>query len=165
MTNNAARKLNASTTTRGVRSRRCFDRINPVQVDRQAGSLLLLSFLMELKLALSKTLKFKLYHILWNDRFSSIFFIDVFTGPALTRCSVERDAGYTKASLSDNDAEHHYFCVFFARGCCHLGPECTFLHRIPTPADEKWWACQLWCCFCPSCYADWRIALAVLKQA
>mmetsp|Transcript_24081 Transcript_24081/g.54034 ORF Transcript_24081/g.54034 Transcript_24081/m.54034 type:complete len:488 (+) Transcript_24081:71-1534(+) len=51
------------------------------------------------------------------------------------RCCVRRDAGRTKAD--DRFGDSAYCCIFFARGCCALGSECTFLHRIPTPQDDK----------------------------
>eukprot|EP00960_Hanusia_phi_P051402 760786-Hanusia_phi.AAC.4 len=51
------------------------------------------------------------------------------------RCCVRRDAGRTKAD--DRFGDSAYCCIFFARGCCALGAECTFLHRIPTPQDDK----------------------------
>jgi hypothetical protein len=47
------------------------------------------------------------------------------------RCSIERDTGYTQA----NTIEGSYFCLFFARGLCHLGPDCQKLHRLLTSTD------------------------------
>lgn len=44
-----------------------------------------------------------------------------------TRCNIERDMGYTRADTSGN----HYCCLYFARGCCPKGSECTYLHRLP----------------------------------
>jgi len=63
----------------------------------------------------------------WRDRMSMT--------AALHRCCVRRDAGRTKAD--DRFGEAGYCCVFFARGMCSNGEECTFLHRIPNQADEK----------------------------
>ncbi|KAI9193387.1 uncharacterized protein BJ171DRAFT_528191 [Polychytrium aggregatum] len=50
---------------------------------------------------------------------------------ATTRCSIEKDAGYTKAANLDS-----LFCLHFARGCCHRGHECTYLHRLPGDTDR-----------------------------
>lgn len=46
-----------------------------------------------------------------------------------TRCVIMRDAGYTRADMTNNK----YCCLFFARGCCPYGHECNFLHRLPLP--------------------------------
>ncbi len=48
------------------------------------------------------------------------------------RCNIKRDAGRTKGD-SNTGA---YLCLYFARGQCHLGGECPFLHRRPSDADE-----------------------------
>lgn len=51
------------------------------------------------------------------------------------KCSIRRDAGRTKAN--DRFGEGHaYCCIFFSRGCCSNGADCTFLHRIPNAHDE-----------------------------
>ncbi|KAI5301480.1 Pre-mRNA-splicing factor, partial [Ascosphaera pollenicola] len=50
---------------------------------------------------------------------------------APSRCSVARDSGYTRGDRVNGS----YFCLFFARGVCHRGPECEYLHRIPTIHD------------------------------
>eukprot|EP01122_Echinamoeba_exundans_P017315 TRINITY_DN9099_c0_g1_i1.p1 TRINITY_DN9099_c0_g1~~TRINITY_DN9099_c0_g1_i1.p1 ORF type:complete len:371 (-),score=54.18 TRINITY_DN9099_c0_g1_i1:31-1143(-) len=47
------------------------------------------------------------------------------------RCDPSRDSGETKAK---KDAQ---FCLYFARGKCVHGSNCTFLHRIPTEEDER----------------------------
>eukprot|EP01133_Synstelium_polycarpum_P012832 gene12832-15064_t len=47
------------------------------------------------------------------------------------RCSVLKDCGRTRA------AKDAYFCLHFARGRCVNGVDCTFLHRVPTPEDDK----------------------------
>eukprot|EP01138_Halocafeteria_seosinensis_P012692 gb/GECG01012968.1/.p1 GENE.gb/GECG01012968.1/~~gb/GECG01012968.1/.p1 ORF type:complete len:528 (+),score=89.38 gb/GECG01012968.1/:1-1584(+) len=54
--------------------------------------------------------------------------------PAPTRCHIDEDAGYTKASLQKN--EKCYFCLHFARGGCARGSDCTFYHHLPGPNDE-----------------------------
>ncbi|EFA86004.1 pre-mRNA-splicing factor cwc2 [Heterostelium album PN500] len=47
------------------------------------------------------------------------------------RCNVLKDCGKTRASKDS------YFCLHFARGRCVNGVECTYLHRVPTPNDDK----------------------------
>ncbi|KAI5477109.1 pre-mRNA splicing factor CWC2 [Pseudohyphozyma bogoriensis] len=47
-----------------------------------------------------------------------------------TRVDIGKDAGYTRADGGNNA----YLCLFFARGCCPYGHECTYLHRLPPPA-------------------------------
>ena len=51
------------------------------------------------------------------------------------RCCVRRDSGRTKADSRHGEAA--YCCIFFARGACVNGPDCTFLHRVPKPEDDK----------------------------
>lgn len=51
--------------------------------------------------------------------------------PASTRCSIVRDAGWSKGC----DEKEPFFCLFFARGSCDLGADCRFLHRLPTERD------------------------------
>ncbi|WFD43506.1 Pre-mRNA-splicing factor [Malassezia psittaci] len=55
-----------------------------------------------------------------------------------TRCDLARDAGYTRADLrmkqasgGGNITDTAYCCIFFARGCCPHGSNCTYLHRLP----------------------------------
>jgi len=50
-----------------------------------------------------------------------------------TRCCIARDAGFTRADKAGKDT---YICLFFARGHCHHGAECTYHHRPPTIEDE-----------------------------
>ncbi|PWN50016.1 hypothetical protein IE53DRAFT_374836 [Violaceomyces palustris] len=62
-----------------------------------------------------------------------------------TRCEVARDSGYTRADLNSRKAglakgegegevgDGAYCCLYFARGCCPLGSDCTYLHRLPRP--------------------------------
>ena len=61
----------------------------------------------------------------------------MFTGPSETRCCLETDAGFTKANVYEPGGNKHYFCIYFARGCCHLGSECGYFHVIPTDKDEQ----------------------------
>lgn len=49
--------------------------------------------------------------------------------PALSRCILARDSGYTRADATGTK----YCCIYFARGACPLGSECSFLHRLPPP--------------------------------
>ena len=50
------------------------------------------------------------------------------------RCVPARDGG---ATLGNAAAGRVYACILFARGACHRGPDCMFLHRAPTAADEE----------------------------
>jgi len=56
--------------------------------------------------------------------------------PAPDRCSLENDAGYTKADTTAINKGKRHFCLMFARGACAKGADCTFFHRIPTPDDD-----------------------------
>ncbi|GAA5839068.1 hypothetical protein JCM5353_008722 [Sporobolomyces roseus] len=47
-----------------------------------------------------------------------------------TRVDMKKDAGYTRADGGNNN----YICLFFARGCCPYGSECSYLHRLPPPS-------------------------------
>ena len=49
--------------------------------------------------------------------------------PATTRCCITRDSGRTKGGGGGD------VCLFFARGCCHLGWRCSRLHRAPRAGD------------------------------
>jgi hypothetical protein len=46
------------------------------------------------------------------------------------RCSVDKDAGRTRARKGDP------FCIHFCHGKCVYGKECQFLHRLPLDTDE-----------------------------
>lgn len=50
---------------------------------------------------------------------------------ATHRCDVEADAG---ATLATTHATSPLRCVFFARGVCHRGPQCDYVHEIPDDA-------------------------------
>lgn len=56
-----------------------------------------------------------------NNRFVSPF-----------RLNVEKDSGTTASSH-----DCHTFCLYFARGCCALGPKCQYLHHIPDSHEDK----------------------------
>ncbi|CAG8212882.1 unnamed protein product [Penicillium salamii] len=51
--------------------------------------------------------------------------------PAPYRVNIARDSGYTVADRIVGS----YFCVHFARGSCTQGPQCQYLHRLPTIHD------------------------------
>jgi len=70
--------------------------------------------------------------------------------PAPGRCNIARDSGYTRADkvpgsffcrkLFDSltkctEKLTHSRLVFFAYGTCFKGPECEYLHRLPTIHD------------------------------
>ncbi|GMM35163.1 Cwc2 protein [Saccharomycopsis crataegensis] len=48
------------------------------------------------------------------------------------RVNVKQDSGYTKADKIPNS----FVCLFFARGCCHKGKHCDYLHRIPNQTKD-----------------------------
>ncbi|PYI24461.1 hypothetical protein BO99DRAFT_321922 [Aspergillus violaceofuscus CBS 115571] len=50
---------------------------------------------------------------------------------AKTRCDLARDSGYTKADAQPGA----HICLHFARGLCHRGQDCEYLHRRPTIHD------------------------------
>lgn len=50
---------------------------------------------------------------------------------ALSRCVIDRDAGYTKS-----DSKGANFCSHFARGACMKGHECFYQHRIAGDNDR-----------------------------
>eukprot|EP00878_Enallax_costatus_P015387 GHUV01016118.1.p1 GENE.GHUV01016118.1~~GHUV01016118.1.p1 ORF type:complete len:468 (+),score=148.03 GHUV01016118.1:207-1610(+) len=52
--------------------------------------------------------------------------------PSKYRCCVATDAGKTRGS----EGQINQFCLFFAKGMCYQGYSCTYLHRVPTSADN-----------------------------
>jgi hypothetical protein len=48
------------------------------------------------------------------------------------KCAPDVDSGYTRGER----AGCSYHCIYFARGICHHGSDCNYLHRIPTASDE-----------------------------
>jgi len=50
-------------------------------------------------------------------------------------CNPDRDIGYTRAD--ERGDQTAWLCLYFARGTCSRGKDCTFLHRIPTLFDEQ----------------------------
>lgn len=50
---------------------------------------------------------------------------------AVGRCNIKQDSGFTTA----DDTPGAYICLFFARGICHRGQDCQYLHRAPNMLD------------------------------
>ncbi|KAL4545726.1 hypothetical protein Ndes2526B_g00377 [Nannochloris sp. 'desiccata'] len=48
------------------------------------------------------------------------------------KCNPDLDSGYTRGER----AGCSYHCIYFARGICHHGSDCNYLHRLPTASDE-----------------------------
>lgn len=48
------------------------------------------------------------------------------------RLDVVRDSGYTRAIDGRTS-----ICLFYARGCCYKGKECSYVHRPPKPEDFR----------------------------
>lgn len=46
------------------------------------------------------------------------------------RVNIAKDSGYTKATEFKSP-----ICLFFCRGCCYHGKNCSYLHRLPTEKD------------------------------
>ena len=55
---------------------------------------------------------------------------------AAHRCVPSRDAGTTLGDTAAAAGRRVHLCLLFARGCCHRGGDCPFLHRAPTVDDE-----------------------------
>lgn len=68
---------------------------------------------------------------IWYNKFLGDY--DEKRAPAETRCDPIRDPGCTRADFTNPNA---YICLYFAKGCCVHGKNCSFLHRIPTDADQ-----------------------------
>ncbi|KAK5993642.1 Pre-mRNA-splicing factor CWC2 [Cladobotryum mycophilum] len=47
------------------------------------------------------------------------------------RCNIAQDSGYTKA----DSVTGSFFCLFFSRGLCPKGADCSYIHRLPTTFD------------------------------
>ncbi|ORZ26842.1 hypothetical protein BCR44DRAFT_118477 [Catenaria anguillulae PL171] len=56
---------------------------------------------------------------------------------AASRVNISRDTGFTLADKrrAQNPNHRTYICLQFARGMCHKGHKCEYLHRIPLPDD------------------------------
>lgn len=55
------------------------------------------------------------------------------------RCNPHLDQGWTRGEA----AKSNYCCLHFARGLCHRGASCIYLHRIPTVDIEQRHAANL----------------------
>lgn len=55
---------------------------------------------------------------------------------ATTRCNPFSDSGWTKADF-EGDFDRPVICLYFARGCCYMGPNCRYYHRVPTAEDNE----------------------------
>lgn len=54
------------------------------------------------------------------------------------KCDVDKDSGYTKADRYATEGEINrssFICLYFARGYCCNGKNCSYLHRIPSELD------------------------------
>lgn len=50
-----------------------------------------------------------------------------------TRVNIAKDAGYTRANRNGGA----FVCLFFARGYCPNGQDCTFLHMLPVDVPDQ----------------------------
>lgn len=64
---------------------------------------------------------------IWYNKWSGGDRDDHSKHKAETRCDIARDSGYTRGDARKSTT----VCLFFARGCCPQGSDCTFLHRLP----------------------------------
>ena len=69
---------------------------------------------------------------IWYGKYSGERSFDK-NGKASTRCSIELDAGLTRADYTNPGAP---LCVHFVRGACVNGKDCTYRHCAPTEQDE-----------------------------
>lgn len=72
---------------------------------------------------------------IWSGKFTCDRFEARERERASTKCDPTFDAGWTRVDLPG--AEKSYFCFYFAKGCCNLGHQCTYYHRVPTSSDEE----------------------------
>lgn len=73
---------------------------------------------------------------IWYDKFLTDRNQAKQVSTALYKCNPNIDTGYTKADKLNENGEN-YFCLFFAKGCCTLGLNCKFYHRVPTLEECK----------------------------
>lgn len=66
------------------------------------------------------------------------------------RVDIKKDSGYTRA----NKIPDSYICLFFARGCCHKGKNCEYLHRLPSSKKDNFPATKD--CFGRDKFSDYR---------
>lgn len=76
---------------------------------------------------------------IWYNRWAGDFRHKSRGERATTRCDPLSDSGWTIGSKKSGgmNSKGTYFCFNFARGSCHLGKDCNFLHRIPNEVDEE----------------------------
>ncbi|XP_053990130.1 uncharacterized protein LOC128882535 isoform X2 [Hylaeus volcanicus] len=54
---------------------------------------------------------------------------------ALTRCNPFTDSGWTRCDM-EPQLDRPVLCLYFAKGCCYLGSNCRYYHRLPTAEDD-----------------------------
>ncbi|ORZ19394.1 hypothetical protein BCR42DRAFT_489344 [Absidia repens] len=70
---------------------------------------------------------------IWHNRYSGLERDWSKKGAhAKFRCDPAKDSGSTAGSRNPSA----YFCVYFAKGMCAQGPNCSMWHRVPTVNDE-----------------------------
>ena len=55
---------------------------------------------------------------------------------ATTRCNPFTDSGWTRCDM-EPPLDRPVICLYFAKGCCYLGSNCRYYHRLPTVEDDK----------------------------
>ncbi|ODQ82309.1 hypothetical protein BABINDRAFT_158931 [Babjeviella inositovora NRRL Y-12698] len=70
---------------------------------------------------------FNIWYLKWAGGDSTHTFVK-----SKTRCITATDTGYTRGDRNSGS----FLCYFFAKGCCHLGKKCEYLHRIPSSFDS-----------------------------
>lgn len=55
---------------------------------------------------------------------------------ATTRCNPFTDSGWTRCDL-EAQLDRPVICIYYARGCCYLGSNCRYYHRLPTAEDDE----------------------------
>lgn len=94
-----------------------------VQVDKAALDELSDKRRLETQSELGAEVVFNVWHKKWSGGGQTA---KQFRSPF--KCNIARDSGVTRSAGP-------YFCLWFARGCCHKGPACSFLHRLPNEFD------------------------------
>lgn len=69
---------------------------------------------------------FNIWYLKWSGGDSS----NVYT-KLKYRVNIKKDSGRTKAEGNNP------LCLFFARGCCYLGKDCKYYHRLPMDDDFR----------------------------
>lgn len=55
---------------------------------------------------------------------------------ATTRCNPFTDSGWTRCDM-EPELDRPVICLYFAKGCCYLGSNCRYYHRLPTVEDDR----------------------------